>query len=254
MERRRASARDASPARPGSSGSSGSIKCLIVADDSILGAVDARILARAGMLTKHVRTLREGLTEAVSRVWDVLLLDFDLPDGDGVELARYATHLEPRPAILITSGQPALLARRHSLELEMPFVPRAVLAKNLVAWVCASVIQDAKLAPADTANRHRARAQNSPSTRVRPSPARGAQNKLSDRESTVFELLRAGRAPKEIACDLGVSHVTVRTHARNAYQKLGASNLREALAILRGGEQEAAGSTFVDIPAFEDSK
>lgn len=44
---------------------------------------------------------------------------------------------------------------------------------------------------------------------------------LSERERQVYELLKKGRTRKQIADELGIQINTVRTHARNIYQKLG---------------------------------
>jgi DNA-binding NarL/FixJ family response regulator len=50
---------------------------------------------------------------------------------------------------------------------------------------------------------------------------------LTPREGEVLPLLQQGRSNAQIALALGVGIETVRTHARNVYQKLGVSSRRE---------------------------
>jgi DNA-binding CsgD family transcriptional regulator len=54
---------------------------------------------------------------------------------------------------------------------------------------------------------------------------------LTDREREVLELLAQGRQLEEIALGLGIGSETVRTHIRNASERLGAANRTHAVAI-----------------------
>lgn len=56
---------------------------------------------------------------------------------------------------------------------------------------------------------------------------------LSDRESEVLELIAAGLSNKGIAERLGISPNTVKTHARNAYEKLNVRSRTEAVRRAR---------------------
>ncbi len=53
---------------------------------------------------------------------------------------------------------------------------------------------------------------------------------LSDRELEVLRLLVAGQSYDEIAQALVISLNTAKTHIKNVYGKLGASNRKEAIA------------------------
>lgn len=57
--------------------------------------------------------------------------------------------------------------------------------------------------------------------------------RLTTRERDVLELLPSMRSSADIARDLGLSVNTVKTHQRAIYQKLGADNRREAVALAR---------------------
>ncbi|MEO7313402.1 MAG: response regulator transcription factor [Chitinophagaceae bacterium] len=60
-------------------------------------------------------------------------------------------------------------------------------------------------------------------------PYTDTQQNLSDREKEVLQWLSKGFSYKEIAAQLFISVETVRTHIRNIYEKLHASNKIEAL-------------------------
>jgi DNA-binding NarL/FixJ family response regulator len=60
--------------------------------------------------------------------------------------------------------------------------------------------------------------------------------KLSPRELEVLWLVAAGYANREIATELGVTYLTVRTHVRSILQKLGVSTrLQAAMFGVRHG-------------------
>jgi PAS domain S-box-containing protein len=64
---------------------------------------------------------------------------------------------------------------------------------------------------------------------------------LSAREREVVELVALGRTAREIADELHIAHDTVRTHVRNAQEKLGARSRAQLVAIaLASGQTMAA--------------
>src|SRR4051794_12767735 len=67
--------------------------------------------------------------------------------------------------------------------------------------------------------------------RVRQEPAGRPSEALSDREREVVDLVAMGRTGREIAEELHITHNTVRTHVRNAQEKLGARSRAQLVAI-----------------------
>jgi PAS domain S-box-containing protein len=59
-------------------------------------------------------------------------------------------------------------------------------------------------------------------------------NGLSRREREVVQLIALGRTGREIADELHIAHDTVRTHVRNAQEKLGARSRAQLVAIALG--------------------
>jgi DNA-binding NarL/FixJ family response regulator len=69
-----------------------------------------------------------------------------------------------------------------------------------------------------------------PMTAAQPA---GMLDELTDREVDVLRLLDQRLSNKEIAMQLVISPLTVKTHASNIYSKLGVGNRREAIRIAR---------------------
>ena len=63
--------------------------------------------------------------------------------------------------------------------------------------------------------------------------ARGRSRRVS---AEVVRLVALGQTGPEIADDLGIAHDTVRTHVRNAMDKLGARSRAHLVAKAFGGE------------------
>lgn len=62
---------------------------------------------------------------------------------------------------------------------------------------------------------------------VKAAPTVAVKPALTRREADVLALIAARKAYKEISAELGISMATVKTHASNAYRKLGISGCRE---------------------------
>ena len=72
--------------------------------------------------------------------------------------------------------------------------------------------------------------------RFRRSRATGGEDgaTLSEREREVVDLVALGHTGREIADELHIAHDTVRTHVRNAQEKLGARSRAQLVAITLG--------------------
>ena len=79
--------------------------------------------------------------------------------------------------------------------------------------------------------------------RFRRDPSVEEVGALSEREREVVHLVSLGRSGPEIAEELGIAHDTVRTHVRNAMEKLGARSRAHMVAKALGeGHAVPAGS------------
>ncbi len=82
-------------------------RILIVDDDKVLSSMLSEQLDRKGYTTAAAHTLDHGLTLAREGGWDVILLDVQLPDGNGLEDLPKFTKTPSYPEVIIITGHGA---------------------------------------------------------------------------------------------------------------------------------------------------
>jgi CheY-like chemotaxis protein len=111
---------------------------LVVDDDPTFRRLARRLLGVLGLKdVTEAGTVAEALAEAVRSEPASALVDVELPDGDGFELASKLTVMPWRPRVVVTSAQFSegfeVQARNAGAEA---FVPKAELARApLIAWL-----------------------------------------------------------------------------------------------------------------------
>jgi DNA-binding NarL/FixJ family response regulator len=81
-----------------------SLSVLVVDDDPAFRDLAGDVLAAAGLtVVGQADSVATGLAAAIELTPDVALIDIDLPDGDGITLARALSELPVRPRVLLTS-------------------------------------------------------------------------------------------------------------------------------------------------------
>ena len=112
-------------------------RLLLIDDDSRLAAMVGDYLRAAGLAVDHAASLAAGREQLAIGLFDAVVLDLMLPDGDGLDLCR-ELRASPRtrqlPLLMLTArGEP--LDRILGLELgaddylPKPFEPRELLAR-----------------------------------------------------------------------------------------------------------------------------
>ena len=84
-------------------------RILLAEDDESLRRFLAKALERGGHEVHAVGDGVSALTALLSNRFDLLLADIVMPAMDGIELARRAGALRPRPRIMLITGFAALL-------------------------------------------------------------------------------------------------------------------------------------------------
>lgn len=105
---------------------------LVVDDDDILARSLRRVLAPAGLDVVVASTLAEAHAMLARERVDVVLTDFQLPDGFGVELAECVSAARPDLGVVVMSAAPEAVVRalgpRPGAVLAKPFAIDALLA------------------------------------------------------------------------------------------------------------------------------
>ena len=76
---------------------------LVVEDETSIASFVAAYLKNAGYLVRTAATAHAALAEVVSEVPALILLDLNLPDGDGVELCRRIRKSSDVPILMLTA-------------------------------------------------------------------------------------------------------------------------------------------------------
>jgi DNA-binding NarL/FixJ family response regulator len=152
---------------------------------------------------------------------DVVLMDVQLGDGDGIAATAELTRRFPRLRVVILSA----------------FVNQAMIARAARAGACALLPKDGALVEMLQAVRSAPRGQ----FLVHPALLAGADTEsplssapvgvLTPRELQVLQLLGSGLGAQAIAAELGISVATCRGHVKNVLAKLGAHSQLEAVVI-----------------------
>jgi DNA-binding NarL/FixJ family response regulator len=175
------------------------------------------IVGRAG-------TVEEGHAAIVEGNPDVALIDVQLTDGSGVELARRLLRRDNRLGVVLYTGaedldilEQAVASGARGFALKISEPDTTLRAVRAVA--AGGTFIDPEV---------RRRLENRP-----PPPTR----LLSVREREVLSRLAEGHSIEDIAADLVLSTETIRTHVRNAMGKLETRTRAHAIVVaLRRGE------------------
>jgi DNA-binding NarL/FixJ family response regulator len=196
-----------------------SIRVVLVDDHAVVrsglaqllgGADDIEIVGQAANGAEAVEVVRRALP-------DVVVMDLQMPDVDGVEATRRIVAEELGAEVLVLTS----------------FSDNARIVAAIDAGAVGYLLKDAD--PEDVLDGVRAVSRGeSPlhprvarqllSSRADPSP--GVQ--LTPREAEVLGLVRAGLANKQIARRLGISERTVKAHLTSVFQRIGVADRTQA--------------------------
>lgn len=195
---------------------------VVLADDH---AIFREGLARLLELEKDFQVVgeasngREAITVCEALNPDVIILDFDMPDLDGLEVTKQLSFSNLHTSILI-------LTMHASEEFALRLLQAGAsgfLVKCSSAKILPSAIRDVAkgriFIQPDMAENITARLLSHSHT----SPTAI----LSDRELQIIAAIASGRELKEIALDFCISPRTVETHKNRAMRKLGLKNVAE---------------------------
>lgn len=206
------------------------IKLLVVDDHALfIDGLQLLLGSEPGIeIIGMAKTGEECLTQAESLKPDVILLDIDLPDVDGIEVARRLRDSGSESQIVIVSAyqEPDSVVKAVDAGV-IGYVPKTRAADDLIEAINAAMLGEMRLPPKYVGPvlsklQERNRTQDG---------TRDAAGQLTKREMEVLQDLMDGMSPSDVAKSLGVSLFTVRGHIRGLLSKLGVRSIAEAVAV-----------------------
>lgn len=199
---------------------SGTVTVVIIEDHAVLADSLQRALASVGGIEvlDTAGTLEEGLTVTAVRRPQVVLIDANLPDGDGAAAAPAVRERSPGTAVVVMSGSeyPSVVTRAVRTGA-VGFLPKSEPLERVVAAVRTAAAGGVTFTARQLEQATAAAAED--------------DGPLTERELEVLQLLVDGASTEGIATALTLSVHTIRNHVRNLTEKLGATSRVEAIAM-----------------------
>jgi two-component system, NarL family, response regulator DevR len=209
----------------------GDIRVLLVEDHPVVIEGLQLSLERHGFdVVGAAVSAAEGRRLAQEKLPEVVLVDFNLPDASGGELAAWIREASPQTSVIFLTGDEsddALLAALDAGARGFLFKtqPPAQIADAIrQAASGRSVMPPGRVS--EVLARRRERQQAAERTRQE-------RERLTARELEILTMLAQGMATKEIAAKLFLSVATVRWYVQQTIEKLEAHSKIEALARAR---------------------
>jgi len=187
---------------------------------ALMSSGEVEIVGEAASGEQAVQAVKEVAPE-------VIFMDVRLPGISGIEATRQIMALAPETKVILFTVEESRAALADAM--------RAGVSGYLLKDVSADeLVQAAKLAMEGKAVIHPTL------TRAFIEEAQYVDHRtdtpLSRRESQILQKVAYGATTKEVAHDLGISPHTVKTHLERIFEKLGANDRAQAVAIaLRKG-------------------
>ncbi len=171
-------------------------------------------------VTAAVETRAAAVQAARETRPDVVLMDYRLPDGDGVAAAREIKNEFPATRIVMLTATSDDLVLRRAIEAGCSgYLTKDHTVEELILAVRAAHNGEAQISPAMLS-----RLLDRLGDRTRPG------SDLTRRETEVLRLLARGLSNQAIATDLDIRLATVRNHVQSVIEKLRAHSKLEAVA------------------------
>lgn len=199
------------------------MKLLLVDDHAMMRTGLRQVVAQAFPDTEfgEAGSAREALDLVVANAWDVILLDIELPDRDGLDLLTDIRLAAPHVPVLILSGQPERDYGVQALKAGAAgFVAKTELATVLVAAIQKVRARGRHVSPA-LAERL--------ADSLDPAGSRPLHDQLSAREFQILASLARGQSVDDIAAQLSLSVKTVSTYRTRLLKKMGMKSNAELM-------------------------
>jgi DNA-binding NarL/FixJ family response regulator len=175
-------------------------------------------------------SVQESIELALHLKPDMILMDWNLPDGDGAQATRSILTELPECKIIFLTVHEA----DEKLFAAIRSGAKGYLLKNIPSMQLVRTLLDVEAGNPALSRSMTARLMQE---FARPSPGDNSQSQvfdaLSPREIDVLHELVKGATNREIAYKLFISENTVKHHIHNLLEKLGVENRRQAANLAR---------------------
>jgi DNA-binding NarL/FixJ family response regulator len=195
-------------------------RVLLIDDHPIVRAGLEQALIQANF---NICAMAASKNEAIAQIArtnpNLILLDLNLPDGSGFEVANWARGISDEIGIVILTlnDAPELLLAALAARVS-GFVLKSAPISEVIATLERALITPLSFTATGL---------------QKALKARDRLPSLSPRELEVLNVLATGKSTKEIARQLYLSEPTVKTHLANIYRKLEVNNRISAVAVAR---------------------
>ena len=179
-----------------------SLRCVVVEDEGLfLELLGRMLLMRGGLeVVGTAKTALRGKRMCRKLRPDLLVVDWVLPDGDGLGVARHLLEYHEGAKVILVTGHASEFVCPDWLDPAL----HAVVSKDASFQVL-----------------HEELAELVPMPAMVGSALRVPEGALSGRESEIFAMVGEGMTTRGIAAELGLSAHTVQTYRKRVAQKLG---------------------------------
>jgi len=211
---------------------SGTVRVLVADDQRAVREALATVLdAEAGVEVVGLAADGQEAVELAHRLSpDVILMDLRMPNVDGVAATRQlATELPDLKVVVLTTfaDDSNIIA---ALEAGATgFLTKDAGRQQIALAVRSAAAGQSVLDPAAQASLLRAVSLSVQATTEVPSVPLHLPDNLTPREADVLGAIAAGRTNAEIASELYISEVTVKSHINHLFAKISARNRAEAV-------------------------
>jgi putative two-component system response regulator len=200
------------------------VRVLVVDDHEIfVDSLVRRLMLEDDLLVVGVAGTVEAARQASTTYEpDVVLMDFELPDGDGAEATEHIKRYSPEVKVVMLTARTDQAALVRALAAGCSgFVTKGESPDRLVSAIHSAHAGEAVTSPTELA----------PLLAELRSTQRGLGATLTAREVEVLELVAAGLPNRAIGEQLYLSVHTIRNHVQRILEKLQVHSKLEAVAV-----------------------
>lgn len=200
-------------------------RVLVVDDHAIVRSGVRRLLAdMPGLALREAASGEEALDQVRDHVFDLIILDLNLPGVGGLELLRRILKSNSKLAVLVFSAHTEAIYANRALEAgARGFISKGAAPEEFLAAV-QSVLAGGTVIERDIASEIAAQ-EIGENAYLRP---------LTQRDLEILRLLAAGNSLAEIGEALGIAYKTVANTLSRIKEKLGVTHTADLIRIAMG--------------------